>query len=108
MDIADQDCAEAQQTGCIRHLLTQTQYSNCLAAQKTAGGGNTGGRPVTVPQDVDAYATPGGTGNPNGTVPGGSAVTLLQSRPDQWCHVSGNTVPNGDAWVWCGAGFELR
>jgi hypothetical protein len=33
-DIARQDCAEAQNTGCIRHLLTEDQYYACLRAQK--------------------------------------------------------------------------
>ena len=30
-EIADSDCFEAQRTGCVRHLLTETQYRNCLA-----------------------------------------------------------------------------
>ena len=30
------DCLEAQRTGCVRHMLTEQQYSNCLAAQRTA------------------------------------------------------------------------
>ena len=38
-DIADQDCAEAQQTGCIRHLLNDDQYANCLRAQPISGSG---------------------------------------------------------------------
>ena len=29
-------------------------------------------------------------------------------RPDHWCHIGGDGVPNGDGWVWCGEGFELR
>jgi hypothetical protein len=39
-EIADSDCFEAQRTGCVRHLLTETQYRNCLAvnAQAQKGG----------------------------------------------------------------------
>jgi hypothetical protein len=33
-DIAAADCKEAQTTGCIRHLLTASQYSACLKANK--------------------------------------------------------------------------
>ena len=32
-DIADSDCREAQNTGCIRRLLNDTQYASCIAAQ---------------------------------------------------------------------------
>ncbi len=32
-DIEDADCKEAQNTGCIRHLLTKKQYEKCLRAQ---------------------------------------------------------------------------
>ena len=35
-DIPDNDCLEAQRTGCVRHLLTEQQYVNCLAANKRA------------------------------------------------------------------------
>jgi hypothetical protein len=33
-DISDADCLEAQRTGCVRHMLSDTQYTNCLAANK--------------------------------------------------------------------------
>lgn len=39
-DIPDADCLEAQRTNCVRHLLTRSQYLNCLnvsAAAKAAG-----------------------------------------------------------------------
>ena len=35
-DIADNDCLEAQRTGCVRHMLTPTQYKNCLQANAEA------------------------------------------------------------------------
>src|SRR5262249_14748121 len=40
-DIADDDCLEAQRTGCVRHMLTDTQYRNCLVA-------NTNKKPTCV------------------------------------------------------------
>jgi hypothetical protein len=33
-DISDDDCLEAQRTGCVRSRLTTTQYTNCLAANR--------------------------------------------------------------------------
>lgn len=33
-DISDDDCLEAQRTGCVRHMLTPQQYTNCLAANQ--------------------------------------------------------------------------
>ena len=35
-EIADNDCLEAQRTGCVRHMLTPEQYTNCLAANTRA------------------------------------------------------------------------
>jgi hypothetical protein len=35
-DVADNDCLEAQRTGCVRHMLTPPQYTSCLAANKSA------------------------------------------------------------------------
>lgn len=35
-DIADSDCEEAQRTGCVRSMLTSTQYVNCLKANREA------------------------------------------------------------------------
>lgn len=33
-DVAENDCAEAQKTGCIRRLLTPDQYRNCMQANR--------------------------------------------------------------------------
>ena len=33
-DISDSDCLEAQRTGCVRSKLTESQYTNCLAANR--------------------------------------------------------------------------
>jgi hypothetical protein len=64
-----------------------------------------GGNTATVKQDVDVYAKPGGVGEPIGVLREKSIVSLLEVRPDQWCHVEGNAVPNGSGWVWCAADF---
>jgi hypothetical protein len=32
-DLSDSDCEEAKKTGCVRRLLNDEQYNNCLAAQ---------------------------------------------------------------------------
>ena len=33
-DISDDDCLEAQRTGCVRSKLTPVQYTNCLEANR--------------------------------------------------------------------------
>ena len=35
-DIADGNCEEAKRTGCVRSMLTDNQYINCLDANKKA------------------------------------------------------------------------
>jgi len=35
-DIADRYCLEAQRTGCVRSMLTPSQYTSCLKANKDA------------------------------------------------------------------------
>lgn len=37
-DILEDDCLEAQRTGCVRRLLNKEQYTNCLAANKPFKG----------------------------------------------------------------------
>jgi hypothetical protein len=44
-DIADNDCLEAQRTGCVRHMLTPDQYRNCLQANEAA---NASGRQCII------------------------------------------------------------
>jgi hypothetical protein len=63
---------------------------------------------VTVPQDVDIYAEPGGVGRPFGMVKAGTKAQESDERPDHWCRIFGDAVPNGSGWVWCGADFELK
>jgi hypothetical protein len=59
---------------------------------------------VTVPRNVDVYDQPGGKGSPRGMLKRNSQVTLLQKRADHWCKVSGDAVPGGPGWIWCGIG----
>ena len=87
------------------------EIKDCLVKKTSApsGGLMSAGPPVvTVPQDVDIYASPGGVGRPFGFVKAGSRVTEIDARPDQWCHIIGDAVPLGNGWVWCGSGFELK
>jgi hypothetical protein len=63
------------------------------------------GDTVTVPRNVDVYDQPGGEGKPrSGFLKRKSQVTLLKQRTDHWCQVSGDAVPGGTGWVWCGMG----
>jgi hypothetical protein len=59
---------------------------------------------ATVTSDVDTYqSVDPNTGGVNnlGTLRKGSQVQLIGACAKQdWCHVSGPTVPAGDGWVW--------
>jgi hypothetical protein len=44
-EIADNDCLEAQRTGCVRHMLSDDQYKSCLKANDAA---NAGGRSCII------------------------------------------------------------
>jgi hypothetical protein len=55
---------------------------------------------ATVTGDVDVYDVPGGNGNVIGMLTAGSQVGFAGCKADNWCHVTGNGVPNGDGWVW--------
>jgi hypothetical protein len=61
-----------------------------------------GGNPTaTVIQDVDVYDAPGGNGHVTGVLRANNRVQLAGACQKQdWCHVLGPAVPNGDGWVW--------
>jgi hypothetical protein len=55
---------------------------------------------ATVLSDVDVYSAPGGEGSPTGILRGAEVVDFWGCIEEQWCHVTGAAVPNGDGWVW--------
>jgi hypothetical protein len=50
-DISNNDCLEAQRTGCVRHMLTSDQYRNCLQANAAA---NASGRQCIIGGTIHA------------------------------------------------------
>ncbi len=202
-EIAESDCLEAQTVGCIRRLLTDQQYVNCLkangrrpgvimhsgkpkkpkgdaiatdaeiknehedemkvtgrteqecigsnqncevrrkvrfgtlaltgiiakectpyfqqcmanAAQARAakvqpsedggnGGGGGGQSLATVTQSVDVYDSPGGDGQKIGNLRKGAKVSRVSDCADDWCHIAGPRVPNGDGYVYNGDDYR--
>jgi hypothetical protein len=55
---------------------------------------------ATVKSDVDVYDVPGGEGNVTGVLRTNDTVDFRGCQADNWCHVGGAPVPNGDGWVW--------
>ncbi|WP_123029627.1 SH3 domain-containing protein [Mycolicibacterium stellerae] len=55
---------------------------------------------ATVKSDVDVYSQPGGEGSPVGILRQDEVVDFWGCIEEQWCHVTGAAVPNGDGWVW--------
>ena len=50
---------------------------------------------ATVLQDDDVYAAHGGVqSKPIGVLRAPNKVSLIEARPDQWCHVQGNAMPH--------------
>ena len=112
-DIADSDCNEARTTGCIRRLLTQQQYANCLAAQKGPKEIYVGGKP-RQPKDAgkakgvasnNVYKQPSGdqsAANKACTMRAGDTASVVSRGPDKWVHLSGisGACGGGSGWVW--------
>jgi hypothetical protein len=94
------------------HYAREGQLKDCAmkdaAAAPPKGNSSMSVNARTASRDVDVYALPGGVGKPLGILRSGSLVNLLVKKPDDWCNVEGNSVPQGSGWVWCGAGFELK
>ncbi len=56
---------------------------------------------ATVKGDVDVYDVAGGNGNILGILRSGGQVQLVGScKPNDWCNVTGPSVPTGKGWVW--------
>lgn len=73
-------------------------------ANGAAAGGN-GGKMAKVVKSVDVYDSPGGNGNQTGSLAKGARVGLAGCDGD-WCHVTGDAVPNGDGFVYNGADYR--
>lgn len=65
-----------------------------------------GGQQRNVALTVDVYNTAGGGGRVVGQLQVGAAVTILTCRGDDWCQVTGATVPGGTGWVWSGPSYN--
>lgn len=116
-DIAKADCLEAQSTGCIRHLLTDQQYKNCIAAQPN---NKTYHKIVTkkATQTPDAtqslaranasnavYKKPNGDSSASNkvcTMHSGDTASVLGAGPDSWVHLGNISGGCGgqSGWVW--------
>lgn len=61
---------------------------------------------ASVVLDVDVYKAPG-KGKRIGVLRKGSQVTLIEPcRGNNWCHVGGEAVPNGEGWVYSGPDYR--
>lgn len=61
--------------------------------------------PANVVLDVDVYKAPG-KGKPIGVLRKGSQVSLIEPcGSNNWCHVGGAAVPNGEGWVYSGPDY---
>ncbi|MFO1173472.1 MAG: PAN domain-containing protein [Hyphomicrobiaceae bacterium] len=80
--------------------------SNMKACETAAGGdAGGGGKTAKVVKDVDVYDAPGGNGNQTGSLNTGTQVGFAGCEND-WCHVTGDGVPNGDGYVYNGADYR--
>jgi hypothetical protein len=55
---------------------------------------------------VEVFDAPGGNGNKIGELAAEIIVGLIECQADNWCHVNGNNVPNGDGWVYSGPDYQ--
>lgn len=72
-------------------------------AEPAAGAGDV--QTASVVQDADVYDSPGGNGQQTGFVKAGSKVKLLGCE-NNWCHVQGKRVPQGEGYVYNGEDFR--
>ncbi len=113
-DIAQSDCLEAQKTGCIRRLLNDEQYGNCLAANRRKNGKvitiGKKKRPVRAVQATDVYAGNDGQGDAICTMDAGDSGTLVTTKAgeEDWVEVRGISGGCGGktGWVWNGGSLK--
>jgi hypothetical protein len=70
------------------------------------GGGGGGQSMASVVKSVDVYDAPGGDGQKTGKLRRGAKVSLIGDCADDWCHVAGARVPNGDGYVYNGDDYR--
>jgi hypothetical protein len=97
-DIADEDCVEAQGTGCIRRLLTPAQYAACLRAQKPyhkivnpPKNGSNAGNVATAIATNTVYKQPNGDDSASNKVcamRAGDTATVVKRGPSSWVQLS--------------------
>jgi hypothetical protein len=120
-DIDDSDCLEAQTTGCVRRLLTDEQYANCLAANRRANGviRQTGKR--TQPKESGkatgisantVYNEPSddtSEANTACTMDAGDTAAVVSKGPQKWVRLSGisGQCGGGSGWVWNDGELQL-
>jgi hypothetical protein len=87
-------------SGFIKGVATQAPKPKPL---KTIGKAS---KSATVIADVDVYDAPGGSGQVLGVIRVGDKVKV-RAWPcaDDWCDISGTTVPGGKGWVYSGPDY---
>ena len=119
-DIAQSDCEEAQKTGCIRRLLNEKQYGNCILANKPKpardgrvvkfGKEDNSRRDVKAIQATDVYKSNDGDSEAICTMNAGDSaqwVVVKSGEPD-WVrlrNISGE-CDGKFGWVWNGGSLK--
>ncbi len=124
-DIAQSDCTEAQQTGCIRRLLNDEQYGNCILVNKRKAGKVVKlGKPKTPPsnttaqktasavQATDVYDTNDGQSEARCTMNVGDSARYVSSKAGEtdWVRLDrfSNDCGNKFGWVWNGGSLSIK
>ena len=89
-------------TGWIQYSKPQLSWKSDNGSVKCTS--STNGGTATVTDDVDVYSKPGGDDRFNmGFLTKGTQVNLVKGGgcpQNDWCHVTGSNVPNGDGYAW--------
>jgi hypothetical protein len=89
-------------TGWIQYAKPAVSWKSDDGSVKCTSGTN--GGTATVTEDVDVYSKTGGHDeNKMGFLEQGTQVNLVKGGgcpSNDWCHVTGSNVPNGDGYAW--------
>jgi|GEM_PF-2697801 len=89
-------------TGWIQYTKPQINWNSDNGSVKCTS--DTNGGTATVTDDVDVYSKPGGhDADKMGFLEKGTQVNLVKGGgcpQDDFCHVTGSNVPNGDGYAW--------